>query len=73
MPAYHRLDLSATLKGKKTRKFESSWTFSIYNAYNRANAFAIEFQDDPDNSSKTQGVQTTLFKIIPSVTYNFKF
>ena len=73
MPAYHRLDLSATLQGKKTRKFESSWTFSIYNAYNRANAFAIEFQDDPDNSSKTQAVQTTLFKIIPSVTYNFKF
>lgn len=73
MPAYHRLDLSATLQGKKTRKFESSWTFSIYNTYNRANAFAIEFQDDPENSSKTQAVQTTLFKIIPSVTYNFKF
>lgn len=73
MPAYHRLDLSATLQGKKTRKFESSWTFSIYNAYNRSNAFAIEFQDDPENASKTQAVQTTLFKIIPSVTYNFKF
>jgi len=74
MPAYHRLDLSATLQGKKTRKFESSWTFSIYNAYNRANAFAIEFQDEPNRFSyKTQAVQTTLFQIVPSVTYNFKF
>lgn len=73
LPAYHRLDLSATLQGKKTKKFESSWSFSIYNAYNRANAFSIEFQEDPNDASKTQAVQTTLFKIIPSVTYNFKF
>lgn len=73
LPVYHRLDLSATLQGKKTKKFESSWSFSIYNAYNRANAFSIEFQEDPNDASKTQAVQTTLFKIVPSITYNFKF
>jgi len=73
MPAYHRLDLSATLQAKKTKKFESSWSFSIYNAYSRANAFAIDFQEDPTNAFKTQAVQTTLFKIVPAVTYNFKF
>ncbi len=73
MPAYHRLDLAATLQGKKRKKYESSWSFSIYNAYNRANAFSIDFKDDPDDASKTQAVQTTLFKIVPSVTYNFKF
>ena len=73
MPSYHRLDLGATLQGKKTKKYDSNWSFSIYNAYNHANAFSIDFQDDPNNPSKTQAVQTTLFKLIPSVTYNFKF
>ena len=73
MPAYNRLDLGATLLMKKTRTSESSWTFSIYNAYNRANAYTISFQQDPQDANKTQAVKTTLFKIVPSVTYNFKF
>jgi len=73
MPNYHRLDLAATLQGKKTAKFDSNWSFSIYNAYSRANAFSIDFQEDPNDPNKTQAVQTTLFKLIPSVTYNFKF
>ncbi len=73
MPPYHRLDLSATLIAKKTAKWESSWTFSVYNAYNRANPYSIEFQQDPDDLSKTQAVQYSLFKIVPSITYNFKF
>jgi CarboxypepD_reg-like domain/TonB-dependent Receptor Plug Domain len=73
MPAYHRLDLAATVQGKKREKFECNWSFSIYNAYNRENAYSIAFQDDPADASKTQAVQTTLFKIVPSVTYNFKF
>lgn len=73
MPNYHRLDLGATLQGKKTAKTDRSWTFSIYNAYSRENAFAINFQEDPNNAAKTQAVQTTLFKIVPAITYNFKF
>ena len=73
MPPYHRLDLAATVENKKRKKWESSWTFSIYNAYDRANAYAIIFQNDPNNPSLTQAVQYSLFKIIPSVTYNFKF
>jgi hypothetical protein len=72
-PAYHRLDVSATLEGKPGKKVQSSWSFGIYNLYNRKNAFSIDFKDDPDDSSKTQAVQTTLFGIIPSVTWNFKF
>jgi hypothetical protein len=32
-PNYHRLDLSATLQVKKTRKFSSELVFSLYNAY----------------------------------------
>ena len=73
MPSYKRLDLGATLQGKKTKKYDSNWNFSIYNALDRANAYSIDFQTDPDNPQKTQAVQTTLFKLIPSVTYNFKF
>jgi len=73
MPSYNRLDLAATWIRKKTEKTESSWTFSIYNAYNRSNAYTITFRTDPDDPTKTQALQTTLFKIIPSVTYNFKF
>ncbi len=73
MPAYHRLDIGVTWQRKKTAKFESSWSFFIYNVYNRENAYSIDFQDDPDDPSKTQAVQTTLFKIVPSITYNFKF
>jgi hypothetical protein len=72
-PAYHRLDVSATLEGKPGRKLQSSWSFGIYNLYNRQNAFAIDFKDDPDDPTKTQVVRTTLFGIIPSVTWNFKF
>ena len=73
MPPYHRLDLAATLLAKKTRKWESSWTFSVYNAYDRANAYAIIFQKNPNNPSQTEAVQYSLFKIVPSVAYNFKF
>lgn len=73
MPATTRLDLSATLKGKKTKKFEGSWTFSVYNIYGRENPYFVQFQDDPDNPQKTQAVQYSLFRWVPSVTYNFKF
>ena len=73
MPNYARLDLAATLQGKKTKKYDSNWSFSIYNALDRANAYSINFQTDPNDPTKTQAVQTTLFKLIPSVTYNFKF
>jgi hypothetical protein len=73
MPSYNRLDLSATLQGKKTEKFDGSWSFSVYNAYGRENPYFIQFQNDPNNSQKTQAVQYSLFRWVPSVSYNFKF
>lgn len=73
LPAYHRLDLGATYTKITKRGRESSWAFSIYNAYNRQNPFSIDFQQNPDNPQQTQAVQTSLFGIVPSVTYNFKF
>ena len=73
MPDYHRLDVGLTWQRKKTKSFESSWNFSIYNAYARDNAYAINFQPDPNDPSRMQAVQLTLFRIVPAITYNFKF
>ena len=69
MPAYHRLDLSATWKlGER-----SNLNFSIYNAYNRLNPYAIYFRQMKSDPTKTEAVQITLFPFIPSVTYNLTF
>ncbi len=73
MPDYHRLDLGFVWLRKKTDKFESSWNFSVYNAYSRENAYFIDFRTKEDNPSETEAVQVSLFKAIPSVSYRFKF
>ncbi len=73
MPNYHRLDLSVTYFNKKTDKFESSWNFGVYNAYGRENAWTIDFRESETDPTKTEAVQIALFKIVPSITYNFKF
>ena len=73
MPPYNRLDVSATLQGKIRGKYDHSWTFSIYNLYARENPYFVQFQTDPNDPQKTQAVQYSLFRLIPSVTYNFKF
>ena len=73
MPSYNRLDVGATLQGKKTKKFDSNWNFSIYNLYGRENPYSITFEQDPDDPSKTRALQYALFRWVPSVTYNFKF
>ncbi len=87
MPDYHRLDLGLTLNNKSTkiivdaetgketevkRRFKSSWNFSVYNAYGRENAYSITFRENED-TGETEAVRLALFKIIPSVSYNFKF
>lgn len=71
MPNYHRLDLGATWIAKDTEKFYSDLSFSIYNVYNRYNAYSIDF--GLDDNGNTQATQLSLFGIIPSVTWNFKF
>ncbi len=73
MPAYHRMDIGATWIRKKTEKFESSWTFSIYNLYARENAYLILFETSATDPNRTEAVQVALFKIVPSFSYNFKF
>ncbi|MNI72556.1 hypothetical protein D3C73_1285070 [compost metagenome] len=74
MPDYHRLDLSATYDPHKTSKrFHSSWTIGVYNAYNRKNAYTIDFRENEHNPNLTEAYKIVLFGIIPSVTWNFKF
>lgn len=87
MPDYHRLDLGVTLENKKykmikdldtgeekqvPKRFESSWNFSVYNAYARENAYSISFREN-EETGQTEAVQIALFKVIPSISYNFKF
>ncbi|MGA9406708.1 MAG: TonB-dependent receptor [Bacteroidota bacterium] len=69
MPPYSRLDLSATW----TLGPHSNLNFSVYNAYDRWNAYSINFIVNPNNPNQTEALQTTFFPIIPSVTYNFNF
>ncbi|MDQ3550328.1 MAG: TonB-dependent receptor [Bacteroidota bacterium] len=78
LPAYHRLDLSATYhpQPKKERKIKSHWVFSIYNVYSRLNPYFIYFDQtgNPfDATLKVEARQVSLFPILPSVTWNFKF
>ena len=73
MPAYNRLDLSATYEPQKKKKLHGSWNFSLYNVYGRENAYTIKFEDDPNNPGTTKAVQTALFRWVPSISYNFKF
>ena len=73
MPAYHRLDFSATYEKNKTKRMHGSWNFSLYNVYGRENAYRISFKDDPNDLTRTQIIRTALFKWVPSVTYQFKF
>jgi hypothetical protein len=71
---YHRMDFSATLKGKKHKRYESSWNFSIFNVYNRYNPYIIYFDNTYSADKITiEAKQISLFPMIPSVSYNFKF
>lgn len=74
LPAYHRLDISATLtpKRKEKHKYEREWVFGIYNVYSRYNAASISFRQN-DETGRNEAVRLSIFGIVPSVSYNFKF
>lgn len=74
LSAFHRLDLSATWtpKPESQKRWQGEWVFSVYNAYNRKNAASISFRENTD-ISQNEAVRLSIFGIIPSVTYNFKF
>ena len=71
-PAYHRLDLSATYT-KKVDDFTCIWSFGVYNAYCRYNPYTIRFKNDDKNPTGTITEQTSLFGIIPSISFTVKY
>ena len=73
MPAYHRLDLSATWQLAARRRWKSELSIGLYNVYGRQNAYAITFRESKDDPTRTEAVQTALFRFVPSISYNFKF
>lgn len=74
LPTYHRLDVSATLTPKKyeNKRFKGEWVFGIYNLYSRNNAASISFRQNEDTGFN-ESVKLSIFGIVPSVSYNFKF
>lgn len=72
--SYHRMDLSATLtpKSRESRRWKGEWVFSVYNVYNKKNAASISFRENSE-TFENEAVRLSIFGIIPSVTYNFKF
>lgn len=74
LPTYHHLDISATLTPTKNnnRNWKSEWVFSIYNLYSRKNAASISFRQNAE-TGVNEAVKLSIFGIVPSVSYNFKF
>ncbi|MCS7017756.1 MAG: carboxypeptidase-like regulatory domain-containing protein [Cytophagales bacterium] len=74
---YHRLDLSVTKYNKKKKpeqRWESYWVFSVYNAYNRRNPFAIYFRQNPDVPVNTEAIRFSVVgSFVPAISYNFKY
>lgn len=75
LPAYHRLDFSATFtpSKNKNRRWQSEWVFGLYNAYARRNAASISFVQDFDTGENEARRISVFGSFIPSITYNFKF
>ena len=74
LPSFNRLDLSATLKPKRRadKRWKGEWVFGIYNVYDRRNAASITFGENED-TGRNEATKLSIFGIVPSVTYNFKF
>ncbi|GAB3814562.1 hypothetical protein GCM10028895_07780 [Pontibacter rugosus] len=77
MEPTHRLDLSATLEGKKWKNIENSWTFSVYNVYGRRNPYLYYIDNEGDAFSSDVKLQAKKVSIVPfplpSVTFNFSW
>lgn len=71
-PAYHRLDIGATFVLKKRKTWEHDMNISVYNTYAYKNTYSIGFNVDYTNGT-TYAEKTYLFRVVPSITYNFRF
>lgn len=78
MQSYHRLDLAISFI-KKKKWGERRWVVGVYNAYGRRNPFYVDVKTNviyqPDGSFKeaTKFVQYSIFPLVPSISYQFKF
>lgn len=73
---YHRLDIGLTYNYKKNekRRYKQSIVVSVYNVYNRRNAFSIYFRNNPDYPVNTEAVRYSVIgSFVPAITYNFKY
>ncbi|MEI7594197.1 MAG: TonB-dependent receptor [Bacteroidota bacterium] len=86
LPDYHRMDLSIAYHlNKPERRYQHSFVFTLYNAYGRANPFALNFNkimtddgkfvvpSDMEGNYNLVSTKISLMGTIPSITYNFKF
>ncbi len=77
MASYHRLDLGIVMKMFLNREnFEGDLTFNTYNTYDRRNPYFIYFDTNIDDNGVVTGIQAkqvSLFPILPSITFNFRF
>jgi hypothetical protein len=83
MRDYHRLDLGATLNTTTRNNHKATWTFSIYNLYNRQNPYHYYYNSGPlkglqmpSESEEFRPMnlyQMSFFPIIPSVSYKVFF
>jgi len=76
LPPYNRLDIGIKYT-KQHKKYEGEWRLDIYNAYSRQNPYFVfidnNWRDPNANITKAAAVQISIFPIIPTVSYNFKF
>ena len=75
MGNYHRLDVGMNFHTQKKHGI-GTWNISVYNAYNHNNPFIVytNYKWDPaTQQEKKVLMQASLFPIIPSVSYSFKF
>ena len=73
IPDYHRLDLAFVIEGnnKRSRKWQGTWVFSVYNVYARRNPYTIFFQQNDEGV--LQPYQLSIIgTAFPSVSYNLK-
>lgn len=80
LPAYHRMDLSLTYnflsRRRPNRRWKNSLNFSVYNVYNRKNTYFIYYKNEGslvNGTLKFTPINVSLFPVIPSLTWNFKF
>ena len=80
LPAYHRLDLGATLYFRRGTR-PHALALNVYNAYNRKNTFITLLQDQRGDYNPNTGTQErtrqltgiAIFPVLPTLSYQFAF